>query len=1621
MYINNFIDIDFSTLIKQNVVKYTFPKLNIIEQDLLHKYLCDLVQFIAIVHNMFDPEKNFITKLKMNNYKDLRWLLLSLLPHINTDADKTKIYSLNDIYVRQHDENIDIDKEEPKFVYSNIQYGRHKRSSKNTFIEFDKSHLEENYYFLLHAIKESRNKLHVNWIEVLPVTNNEINITEKLEYIDPIKSYVEHIKSYVEQTDITDLRNKFKNNINIEDVYNTITTSLYDNIRDCRWLIFDCAINSNNNFVIKPLIQTLEIVFDNTLQYIIDNKSEKIPNNIIDDIDKRWKRFLSNYEQNITWIHIQDNLSIDTLTMDVIIKSIIIFFNKENETKTKIKYTRPENLIYKEYTEDEKLTDPNYISKNLILTTAKSIKIQDIIDFLNFNIKFLKKSWYGYMLFDNNILKSEDILIDTYVINLKNIYNYCKCFLTYIVVNNEKRKIQTLPKKWCSLGSDEIKLIEERININFQEKNIDIRWFKIDTNLKHKELLKHNTEFDKINELTKEILIEIQSYIRKIVVMSLKNRGVLSYLTFENLDFRDNSKYNITNTDDEIKLKTEIYEKYKDNTQYNEAKYYLTNEQYTPTYFETLKEYTWTFMTSFHWIAQINFVTKFINNRINYITAGTGAGKTTQIPKLYLYYYKSLEYKDDATIIISVPRTNISIGTSKRVAQELGIFENTQDIIIQKRTSKEDTLTKGNYPKIQFITDGVVVNWVKNPFLRFFEPLKINKANNEQIEDKYLIFREANIIGDCIIIDEAHEHNKNMDIILSLLNNCLKHENRVKVCIMSATIDSDEPAYRRFYRSINDNLKYPLSKWIETYKLDRINVDRRLHVAQPDEIIHKITEHFMPDKKDDPAKIGDVIKSIISTSSYGDILLFMPGTAEIYSIIEMLNSDNYLPDDVIAVPYHASLKNIYKEFIENIDKKRDIFKIKKSSNIDFKGIDKIEKFSNSQINPYKRFIIVSTNVAEASITIKTLKFVVDTGTQKNLVYNTENRNSFIQTSYITEDSRKQRRGRVGRVSSGDAYFLYDHDDVKTNKKQYNIAISDISLDVLLDLLKIKQDIPIVSKSVKNILLGKKLTDEDTKFLEQPFKDTLFKHKEYGTTKDHYEKYMEELRKIINSQYTLKNKLYTYYGNNTHYDYDYDRNDKNVYNTYISGFHKSQLNDANGKFYLIHPEELNIKRNIAGEIVSSNKINSDKMISFWLILLNYGFIGVNVKNNKKTMFKNSWGKFFTQFNSRITTIFEKFSYARHIFFAKLIMSSDKTFDEFINIIALLTISSGNIENIYNFSYLDNSTLSNYKKNEQKKQEIHKLFSIIDMNNKTDNKSDIETYKLLAKKLKQLESKVISQLRIYTNETIDRNILEGEQVIEEDDIEDKITKENTTKEEKQRKQYRQNRKNDKLFETLTNILRGSHIDVKKLMKFYKTSASIKNLWESVFTKTQTKFFKRDNYSYSALLIKYNINPYTAIFLLANPYNILHKCKNTNSFFYVFNPSILELRVIDTKTTTVDSKFHNEYIFIITENINTKKINTLMSVSLNDLQLVANIYRYTSYFIKYNYQNITLKLGDVLSKFSYTNNEDVGVSNNLVYTIKFVIEQLKENSTSHTNTLVKELHKEFDDYDLMLDRII
>jgi hypothetical protein len=67
---------------------------------------------------------------------------------------------------------------------------------------------------------------------------------------------------------------------------------------------------------------------------------------------------------------------------------------------------------------------------------------------------------------------------------------------------------------------------------------------------------------------------------------------------------------------------------------------------------------------------------------------------------------------------------------------------------------------------------------------------------------------------------------------------------------------------------------------------------------------------------------------------------------------------------------------------------------------------------------YNRIVIVATNIAEASITIPSLKFVVDTGNQKIGRYDYKSRDQAIESTPVSESSRVQRRGRVGRVASG---------------------------------------------------------------------------------------------------------------------------------------------------------------------------------------------------------------------------------------------------------------------------------------------------------------------------------------------------------------------------------------------------------------------------------------------------------------------------------------------------------------------------------------------------------------------------------------------------------------------------
>ena len=88
---------------------------------------------------------------------------------------------------------------------------------------------------------------------------------------------------------------------------------------------------------------------------------------------------------------------------------------------------------------------------------------------------------------------------------------------------------------------------------------------------------------------------------------------------------------------------------------------------------------------------------------------------------------------------------------------------------------------------------------------------------------------------DIIMIDEAHEHKINMDLLLTIFRHAATYNNSIKLVILSATMDDDEKLYRSYYHMINDNYMYPLNRRLKNRQLDRITVDRRIHISPPGE------------------------------------------------------------------------------------------------------------------------------------------------------------------------------------------------------------------------------------------------------------------------------------------------------------------------------------------------------------------------------------------------------------------------------------------------------------------------------------------------------------------------------------------------------------------------------------------------------------------------------------------------------------------------------------------------------------------------------------------------------------------------------------------------------------------
>ncbi len=228
---------------------------------------------------------------------------------------------------------------------------------------------------------------------------------------------------------------------------------------------------------------------------------------------------------------------------------------------------------------------------------------------------------------------------------------------------------------------------------------------------------------------------------------------------------------------------------------------------------------------------------------------------------------------------------------------------------------------------------------------------------------------------DTIIIDEAHERSLNIDFLLGYLKQLLPRRPDLKVIITSATIDAE-----RFSQHFNGAPVLEVSG--RTYPVEILY--RPLTSKDEDDAEVELTDVIV-DAADELAGHGE-----------GDILVFLPGEREIREAAEALRKSTLRRNDEI-LPLFARLSHAEQHKI----------------------------FHPSGV---KRRIVLATNVAETSLTVPGIKYVIDTGLARVKRYSARAKVEQLHVEKISQAAARQRSGRCGRVSAGVCIRLFSEED-----------------------------------------------------------------------------------------------------------------------------------------------------------------------------------------------------------------------------------------------------------------------------------------------------------------------------------------------------------------------------------------------------------------------------------------------------------------------------------------------------------------------------------------------------------------------------------------------------------------
>ena len=238
---------------------------------------------------------------------------------------------------------------------------------------------------------------------------------------------------------------------------------------------------------------------------------------------------------------------------------------------------------------------------------------------------------------------------------------------------------------------------------------------------------------------------------------------------------------------------------------------------------------------------------------------------------------------------------------------------------------------------------------------------------------------------DCLIIDEAHERSLNIDFLLGYIKNLLKVRPDLKVVISSATLDAE--GFSAFFDDA------PV-----------IEVEGRMYPVE---------DFFLPPGKDEELSnhILRAMRWITDVDDRGDVLVFLPGEREIRDAAKKLEGQHWNGTEILPLFGRLSM-----------GEQQRVFKA-----------------------GGKRRIILATNVAETSITIPGIHYVIDSGLVRLSRYNPRTQVQGLQIEQVSQASARQRRGRCGRVADGICVYLYDKDTLEESAQYTDPEIRRTSL------------------------------------------------------------------------------------------------------------------------------------------------------------------------------------------------------------------------------------------------------------------------------------------------------------------------------------------------------------------------------------------------------------------------------------------------------------------------------------------------------------------------------------------------------------------------------------------------